>query len=689
MPSLFCIRCKSLTPPGTDRCRVCGAPIGDIEAKQRSLSEDAFRSAPLNEKKTLVERDKAPAPYFPYEPRESQMDIVKDITTALSRSEHIVMESGTGTGKTVCALAGALHHAKMKGKKIIYLTRTISQSDQVMKELSAISSIRQVSGMALAGRKRSCPLLRSIKGYEDMMPHVLSSLCEERKAKSLRGGGGGCRYYERVKTFIVKAEAHCKENFPTSDELDAFCESSDVCPYEARKALMQSMDVIVAPYVHILSEDIRSNLLAHMRCDDENILLIVDEAHNLIPAAREQGSFTISMKELDSAMEEITELKDPVLFRDIKAGDFIGFLRAVIKGIANEKLTLGTSEALIEHDRAESRIKKKYSISSEELIKTVDAMRDIGEMRTEYLLDKEIHKLSELFVLGVSLKDWISSDEGQYIKTIKADKDGEMLCASCIDPFGITMFIRSLKGSVHMSGTLQPLDQYARTMGLPATAVKKIYPTPFPPENRKVVYVNDVTTKYEDLKRPGMTERIASHITKLCNSVKKNTLVFFPSYGLMAKMRPLVEDEVRKDMYWEESGQQKRTMASLDKFRKGRDGVFFTVMGGSIAEGIDFPGDELSFAIIVGIPYPPPTIESKAMSDMFDKRYGSGIGWAYVSEVPAVRKIKQAVGRLIRTETDRGMAVILDSRTSRYAAQLAAGPSDDPVKDAVSFFRGT
>ncbi|MDR2866860.1 MAG: ATP-dependent DNA helicase, partial [Methanomassiliicoccaceae archaeon] len=109
-------------------------------------------------------------------------------------------------------------------------------------------------------------------------------------------------------------------------------------------------------------------------------------------------------------------------------------------------------------------------------------------------------------------------------------------------------------------------------------------------------------------------------------------------------------------------------------------------MGGSIAEGIDFPGDELCFAIIVGVPYPPPTIESKAMTDMFDRKYGAGIGWAYVSEVPAVRKIKQAVGRLIRAETDRGMAVVLDSRMSRYASQLNARLSADPVGDAVRFF---
>jgi DNA excision repair protein ERCC-2 len=314
-------------------------------------------------------------------------------------------------------------------------------------------------------------------------------------------------------------------------------------------------------------------------------------------------------------------------------------------------------------------------------------MVEHGELRTEHSLDEGVHEVSEIFTLGVSLKNWISSDEGQFIKIVKADGEGEMLCASCIDPSEITVFIRSLKGAVHMSGTLRPLEQYARTMGLPDATVMKVYPTPFPPENRSVIYVNDVTTEFKELKREGMHEKIAKHIVSVCNAVNKNILVFFTSYAVMLKIRPMIETEIDKRIYWEESRYQKRTMDSLEQFKKGRNGVFFSVMGGSIAEGIDFPGDEASLAMIVGIPYLPPTVETKAMENRFDAKYGLGMGWMYVSAVPAVRKIKQAIGRLIRTETDRGMAIVLDSRVSRYAKELDAKLSTDPVGDAMRFFR--
>ena len=676
-------------PPGSMKCRVCGNSLNDSESKQSCLSEirgvDDQKNTPAREAPKVVQKEDQTIPFFPYEPRAFQRDIVKSISDAVSSSKHIVIESGTGTGKTICALTGVLQHAKSKNKKILYLTRTISQSDQVMNELRAISKLRPVSGITLTGRKRSCPLLRTVKGYEDISPKALSSICEERRNKSR---GPGCKYYDRTKQELLNIEAYCKKVIPTSEQLDDYCESINVCPYEAKKALIQSMDVVVAPYVHILSDDIRSNLLVNMKCEDENIVLVVDEAHNLVDAARDQESFLIRIKTIDSAISECDSIKNAVVGEDdIPLKDFLAHIKMTIRSLATDKLTITIKESRLGPSVLEQAIIRKYPMTQMSLKTIVDKIVDIGEDQTERMLDQGNNRISDTYNLGIALKDWISSSEDQYIKTVKADDDGEYLSAACIDPKDIIGFMRGLKGAVHMSGTLQPLEQYVRTIGLPINTITKTFPSPFPPENRSVIYLRDVTTKYDDMKRdPSIFTRMERTIAKLCNSVDKNTLVFFPSYSMMSKMRPFLERDVSKMIYWEESRKQKQTMNSLDQFRKGRNGVFFTVMGGSIAEGIDFPGDELCFAIIVGIPYPPPTLELKAMSDMFDQKYGQGIGWKYMSEVPAMRKIKQAVGRLIRTETDRGMAVIMDSRISKYEKQLNAVPSADPVGDAVRFF---
>ncbi len=145
-----------------------------------------------------VKDENPEAPYLPYEPREMQVDIIRDIVNALEQKRHIVLESGTGTGKTVVSLAATLEFIKRPGNenlKIIYITRTNSQSDQVMKELKAISTIHPVSGITLSGRNRSCINFTSRPDFQSLTPSALSLLCADVKQKANQGKPGGCRYF--------------------------------------------------------------------------------------------------------------------------------------------------------------------------------------------------------------------------------------------------------------------------------------------------------------------------------------------------------------------------------------------------------------------------------------------------------------------------------------------------------------
>lgn len=687
MQGLFCEKCRSLMPPGSPRCRVCGSPASNASVSNQSCLTDIV--APKREREArIVSAEVSGSPFMPYEPRGCQSDIISDIVRCLDEGRHIIMESGTGTGKTIVSLASGLEHARAHNKKILYMTRTISQSDQVMRELRAISKMHEVSGIAVTGRNKSCPLFRGQPGYENLPPNVLSLMCDDRKQRSIKGQPGGCRYYDRVKSQLPAIKAFVRETFPSSDELDRYCERLGACPYEVKKTLMRESDVIALPYVHILSRDIRNTLMSNLGVDNKDILLIIDEAHNMIDAARDQESFTIDSRMLDAAVLECQAFPGAEVQPGVGLKEFITYFRATVKAVATERMGLDVKEVLLDTDVIEERVMKRFSLTRTSLDSAMEYMRELGDTRTELLLEKGETRQSDVQVLAHAMSKWMTSDRERYVRTIKVDENGEYLSASCIDPEEISIFLRSVPGCVHMSGTLNPLPQYAQVLGLPNNSRFRTYPSPFPPENRKVVYVNDVTTAQREMRaNPQMKDRIERYIADLCNSVEKNTLVFFTSYSNMRAMRPYLERHVRKEMYWEESRNQRLTMENLHRFRSGRNGVFFTVMGGSVAEGIDFPGDELCFAVIVGIPYPPPTLEMRAMSDLFDRRYGQGKGWLYTSEVPAMRKMKQAIGRLIRTETDRGMAVILDNRAARYAKQLDASPTSDPVIEAVRFFR--
>ena len=110
----------------------------------------------------------------------------------------------------------------------------------------------------------------------------------------------------------------------------------------------------------------------------------------------------------------------------------------------------------------------------------------------------------------------------------------------------------------------------------------------------------------------------------------------------------------------------------------------FSVIGGRISEGMDFPAEELEIAVIVGIPYPKPTARQRGLQQYYEVKFRKG--WEYTVEAPTARKILQSIGRLIRDENDRGVAVILDRRAPRFKKYIRdMTESKDLLKDIDGF----
>jgi len=126
-------------------------------------------------------------------------------------------------------------------------------------------------------------------------------------------------------------------------------------------------------------------------------------------------------------------------------------------------------------------------------------------------------------------------------------------------------------------------------------------------------------------------------------------------------------------------------MDKIEEF-KLKGGIFFSVMGGKISEGMDFPSEELEVVVIVGIPYPPPSARQHALQIYYDKKYGNG--WKYAFEAPAVRKTLQAIGRLIRKESDKGVAIILDERARRFQKYVDIKKMEGDIIMEVNKFLG-
>ena len=256
----------------------------------------------------------------------------------------------------------------------------------------------------------------------------------------------------------------------------------------------------------------------------------------------------------------------------------------------------------------------------------------------------------------------------------------------CLDPRVMTGFLDSTAGVVTMSGTISPLEMFRDLVGLRPDTILERKVSAFPKENKKVIYFNDLTTSYSELKRqPEMWKNIIGRLKTIVTNFKGNIALFFPSYKLLDSA--VEELNISKPVYREYQGmEQEELMNTVENFKSDRGAVLAGVMGGRLAEGIDYPDTSLEMAIIVGIPYPAPSVRQDALQHYYDISF-DGRGWEFAVESPAIRKLLQAAGRVIRSETDKGLIVITDNRSIKfldYIPELEV--TDDITKDIQDFF---
>ena len=648
---------------------------------------------------------------FPYEPRNYQTEIMQHIENSLSTKDPLVLESGTGSGKTICAVASTLPFALENNKKILYTTRTNAQQRQVIAEIRTIKKrfpekMKDVFAVGMQGRAHMCLLAKNNPELQKGSADELARLCAEEKKKARRGKG--CIYFRngiKNEDTMRNAVEWMKENLPTAEELVRYCESHNLCPYEINKLLVQDAILVVVPYIYVFDTNLRNMLLDWMGVGEEDIILIIDEAHNLPDYLRDMMSAQLSAYMLNSCIYETERFGDPSLLMEkkLRVTGFVKDLNNILFSLRNQFL-LGRdngigyaekSDALLPPDAVISHIMDRYSLSLHDIDRIISSLIAYGEQIQNAKQKQGKLPRSYIHKLGAFLSFWMSIEDEHYIKLIVDETDGKnpRIEAYCLDPSLGASIIHRFHTSIHMSGTLSPLDEYRDSMGLPLYTALYSYDSPFPKENRRIVYVPDVTTRYDEIKHyRGMIKRLQSYIENICNATNRNTIVFFPSFDLMNScIGDGLLKRIDRQVYIEEqSMNQSELMDVVERFKEGafaeKDGsVLFSVIGGRISEGMDFPAEELEIAVIVGIPYPKPTARQKGLQRYYQKKFGKG--WEYTVNAPTARKLLQAIGRLIRNESDRGMAILLDKRAARFRRYLKdiarAGNVIQDLKDFI------
>ncbi len=631
---------------------------------------------------------------FPYEFRKNQRDIVDLIYEALNQGSHFVLESGTGSGKTVCALVPTLTFALNNNKRVLYLTRTNSQQRQVVHELRRINSKKNIFGLGIQGRHQMCPKLKEDAKFSSGSPEELSKICGKKKIEVLKSISQGqtpksCSYYAKVCTDdITSLKGWANETIPTVEEFAARCEVLGFCPYEANKSLAREATLVTAPYIYFFNRFIRTRILEWMGCELPDIILIVDEAHNLPGYARDIESMEMGVQTLDAAKKEALEFGNLRTSDGVFITDFMQNLRDIFNGLRNEYL--GENEdAFIPPGEFLSELMQAYNTTSRRIKAMAGDLIIHGEIIKDVRLRDGALPRSYINSVGLFLLFWMEQQDENFVKLIHDGKNTK-LEIFCLEPAYATTALLDCHASIHMSGTLSPLEEYRDSVGLPEDSKLASFPSPFPKENRVVFYVDDVTTRYEDLTKDStLISKMGDYLEELSVEFHRNAAFFFPSFRLMDEfLRTGLQFCLDKRCYVERQGMnQSELMKVVTGFKSDwEDGaVLLSVVGGRLSEGMDYPAEEMEILVIVGIPYPKPSAKQRALEIFYDRKFKKG--WEYAVKAPTTRRLLQTIGRLIRDEKDRGVAVILDKRASQFNNYIPdLKLSHDIIQDCRDFF---
>lgn len=603
------------------------------------------------------------AAYFPYlEVRPFQDDFINTVSEAVECGQSALVEGSNGLGKTIATLAACLPLAKQKNLKILYAARTHRQHDRVIEELKAISKKKQVSGISIRGRHEMCTN-QFVTRYAGDAKSVMEA-CEMLKAARK------CEYYENSKKRAeeyVDVQQQISSHAYKASEIQRICRRTGFCPYELTKSSLADANLIAMSYLYVFDPEIRKVFLKNLEIGLHEIILIVDEAHNLPETAVDIAGSRLSLFALGRAGLEA---------KNFGYDDIASFV-ATVKCEIEKATGKVDKEAIVPSSFLSEVIQEKEGIDDPSTF--LQRLNTVGYRIKRSLLADGKYPRSFVHGFGEFLTRWIeTADDQSFIHVISKYMSKQGLATArleiiALDPSKITAPVFSeTYSNIIISGTLQPMDAFVQIVKLPENTAQTVIPSPFPKEHILPLICRGVTTAMEK-RTSQMYSKIISRTKEVVENTPANTGVFAASFGvLQAMLENGLGNEIDKPLFHERRGMSSKDneyMVAQFKANAGQGGaVLLGVLGGRSAEGVDFPGDEMNSVVIVGVPYAEPTPKVKAQIGYFEECFPNrGREYAYV--IPAMKKASQAAGRPIRTLEDKASMVFLDDRFSNAYCQ--------------------
>lgn len=580
---------------------------------------------------SLERNDSIEALEFPFAYRKGQKEMAACVYKAIGQGQHLFVQAPTGIGKTMAALYPTIKSFTAgETSKVFYLTaKTIAHTVAE----NAISLLREkglvFSSVIITAKEKLCP--------NDEM-ECNPDICPYAKG-----------HYDRINEALYDLITH--ETDIQRETILSYANKHMVCPFELNLDASLFADAIICDYNYVF--DPRVNLkrfFAKESSAENEYVFLVDEAHNLVDRASSMYSATL-------IKEDFLQIKKIVKKYSSRTAGYI------------EKC----NKELLEMKRA--CMDEQYQVLSsigDLHFKLLNLYSGLETFLEEY---KHIPERKDVLEFYFKLNTFLNIAElldDSYVIYDEILPDGSfMLKLYCVHPAtNLRQCLSKGIATVFFSATILPVTYYKEMLSDSPEDCAIYIPSPFDKSKRCILIGNDVTTRYTK-RSISEYKRIYEYIKQVADAKKGNYMVFFPSYRMMQDIYELALEEAEQaegkwQLMIQGSGMKESEREDFLKQFETQDNVLaFCIMGGIFSEGIDLDREKLSGAIVVGPGLPQVCNERKILMDYFNQR-SSKEGFHYAYLYPGINKVFQAAGRVIRTEEDTGVILLLDERFATY-----------------------
>ena len=560
---------------------------------------------------------------FPFDYRPGQRDVAAAVYRTILRRKKLFIQAPTGVGKTISTVFPAVKAVgEGLGNKIFYLTaktitRTVAENAfRTMKEQGLCMKV-----ITLTAKEKIC--------------FCGEAVCNPEACPYAKG------HFDRVNDAVYDMLMSGGDIDRAAIERQA--EKFKVCPFELSLDISTWVDAVICDYNYVFDPN------AHLKRffsdgSDGNYIFLIDEAHNLVERGREMYSAALYK-------EDFLDLRKQVKHLDGKLARRLGEVNKLFLELKREC--------------------EGYQILNSVSHIALKLMSLLTEM--ERSLEEPSDDVTHESVLSLyfQVRSFVSIHDGldeNYVIYSEFEENGRFkIKLFCVNPAeNLQKYLDYGSGTVFFSATLLPIHYYKNLLSVEKDDYAIYARSPFPKENMLLLQAGDVSTRYT-MRGRDMYGRYAVYIGRTARCKKGNYMAFFPSYKFMQEVyEQFVRSEEGIDVILQSQNMGEHEREDfLKEFERDRENslVGFCVMGGVFSEGIDLTADRLIGAIIVGTGLPQVCNDREILKGYFDSRGMRGFDYAYL--YPGINKVLQSAGRVIRTETDRGVILLLDERFSQ------------------------